>query len=240
MVRHLVLLPFVIFVAAVSASPIKSLLSTVGSDYVPGAKGLEICEVEYIGIPRGATISIGEFSGGGGDGEIEIEYNVETFASYSAIYASPRPNVKNFYRYCNSQLKYSIFGLINSEKPYAGNASVVVTNKWFRDRWTASSTTTQIKFEDIAAGQVLYSGQWNSPIASLTCVLNQSIGVGVPSMPLVRFRRFATTGCFGEHEIVSVRFRNENGVQEGAMYDKVTGELYREQGTAIITIGPDL
>ena len=36
-----------------------------------------------------------------------------------------------------------------------------------------------------------------------------------------------------------VRFTNEDGVSEGAMYDKVSGQLYRNAGTGAFVIGPD-
>lgn len=38
---------------------------------------------------------------------------------------------------------------------------------------------------------------------------------------------------------VPVRFLNDNGVQEGALYDKVTGELFKNSGTGTFMIGPD-
>lgn len=38
---------------------------------------------------------------------------------------------------------------------------------------------------------------------------------------------------------IPVRFTNENGVTEGAMYDKVSGTLFRNAGTGAFTIGPD-
>ena len=38
---------------------------------------------------------------------------------------------------------------------------------------------------------------------------------------------------------IPVRFTNEDGVSEGAMYDKVSGQLYRNQGTGAFVIGPD-
>ena len=38
---------------------------------------------------------------------------------------------------------------------------------------------------------------------------------------------------------IPVRFTNEDGVSEGAMYDKVSGQLYRNTGTGAFIIGPD-
>ena len=37
----------------------------------------------------------------------------------------------------------------------------------------------------------------------------------------------------------SVRFTNENGVSEGAMFDGVSGQLFRNAGTGAFIIGPD-
>ena len=40
-------------------------------------------------------------------------------------------------------------------------------------------------------------------------------------------------------DFIPVRFTNEQGVSEGAMYDHVSGQLFRNQGTGSFVIGPD-
>jgi hypothetical protein len=40
-------------------------------------------------------------------------------------------------------------------------------------------------------------------------------------------------------ELIPVRFTNEQGVSEGAMYDKVSGQLFRNAGTGVFGFGPD-
>ena len=40
-------------------------------------------------------------------------------------------------------------------------------------------------------------------------------------------------------DAIPVRFTNENGVSEGAMYDRVSGNLFRNAGTSSFIIGPD-
>ena len=40
-------------------------------------------------------------------------------------------------------------------------------------------------------------------------------------------------------DFIPVRFTNENGVSEGAMFDRVSGQLFRNQGTGDFIIGPD-
>ena len=41
-------------------------------------------------------------------------------------------------------------------------------------------------------------------------------------------------------DFIPVRFKNENGVQEGAMYDRVTKQLFRNAGTGSFIIGDDI
>lgn len=41
-------------------------------------------------------------------------------------------------------------------------------------------------------------------------------------------------------DLAPVRFLNEQGVIEGAMYDRASGELFRNQGTGSFIIGPDI
>lgn len=40
-------------------------------------------------------------------------------------------------------------------------------------------------------------------------------------------------------DLIPVRFTNERGESEGAMYDKVSGKLFRNAGTGSFIIGPD-
>ena len=40
-------------------------------------------------------------------------------------------------------------------------------------------------------------------------------------------------------DFIPVRFTNEQGVSEGAMYDRVSGQLFRNSGTGAFTVGPD-
>ena len=41
-------------------------------------------------------------------------------------------------------------------------------------------------------------------------------------------------------DFIPVRFTNEQEVSEGAMYDKVSKQLFRNQGTGTFVIGPDI
>lgn len=41
------------------------------------------------------------------------------------------------------------------------------------------------------------------------------------------------------HDLIPVRFTNEQSVSEGAMYDRVSGELFRNAGSGAFLYGPD-
>lgn len=41
-------------------------------------------------------------------------------------------------------------------------------------------------------------------------------------------------------DMIPYRFKNEDGIDEGAFYDMISGELYRNQGTGSFVIGPDI
>ena len=43
----------------------------------------------------------------------------------------------------------------------------------------------------------------------------------------------------GRCSMIPVRFTNENGETEGALYDRISGQLLRSQGTGALIIGPD-
>ena len=40
-------------------------------------------------------------------------------------------------------------------------------------------------------------------------------------------------------DAIPVRFTNESSQSEGAMYDRVSGQLFRNAGTGSFVIGPD-
>lgn len=53
----------------------------------------------------------------------------------------------------------------------------------------------------------------------------------------LRIKRFSISGL---RDMIPVRFTNEHGIVEGAMYDRVSGGLFRNQGTGSFIIGPDI
>ena len=57
---------------------------------------------------------------------------------------------------------------------------------------------------------------------------------------LSRFKNaLLTHGTKVVRDMISVRFTNEFGQREGAMYDRVSGQLFRNSGTGAFLYGPD-
>lgn len=57
---------------------------------------------------------------------------------------------------------------------------------------------------------------------------------------LSRFKNaLLTYGTKVVRDMISVRFTNEFGQREGAMYDRVSGQLFRNSGTGAFLYGPD-
>lgn len=91
-----------------------------------------------------------------------------------------------------------------------------------------------------------YASFTNNAIANR---INIRVGEPAPDQPSIKLIDGTWTGRIygwrvnrGEstiQECVPVRFTNENNQTEGAMYDKVTKQLFRNQGSGSFIIGPD-
>ena len=66
--------------------------------------------------------------------------------------------------------------------------------------------------------------------------MNQGFGK-LPSLKTVHIK--ISIGDNPVRDFIPVRFTNKNGEDEGAMYDKVSGQLFRNAGTGAFIIGPD-
>ena len=69
--------------------------------------------------------------------------------------------------------------------------------------------------------------------------LRAGVAKATPSGPKVHWIKILTNDSL-DFDLIPVRFTNENGVSEGAMYDRVSGQLFRNQGTGAFIIGPDV
>ena len=73
---------------------------------------------------------------------------------------------------------------------------------------------------------------WNAPQIS-----DSTIKLFTDVAPKNRIYYFQIENCI---DLVPVKFTNEKGQREGAMYDKISGQLFRNIGTGKFEIGPDL
>ena len=70
--------------------------------------------------------------------------------------------------------------------------------------------------------------------------MGNSAGTGLYGSSAVRIYSFKASDATGDLcDLQPVRFVNEQGVSEGAMYDRVSGQLFRNAGTGAFVIGPD-
>ena len=82
-------------------------------------------------------------------------------------------------------------------------------------------------------------------VASPSDLLNMYIfalndnGAASQKAKYIRLYSLKYGGTNEAHDLIPVRFTNEQGVSEGAMYDRVSGELFGNQGTGSFIIGPD-
>lgn len=98
-----------------------------------------------------------------------------------------------------------------------------------------------------------YNGSWSLTLNSEILTGAKSFS-GVAAGSLLMFvdqsKRFSTFGPVKIYEatidapsrsmhLIPVRFTNELGETEGAMYDKISGQLFRNRGTGKFAIGPD-
>ena len=63
--------------------------------------------------------------------------------------------------------------------------------------------------------------------------------INAPHIKLYRLTIYTDGGEIGQ-DLIPVRFTNEDGLDEGAMYDRVSKTLFRNSGTGPFVIGPDL
>lgn len=85
---------------------------------------------------------------------------------------------------------------------------------------------------------------WGTPTnaVALLRIRLSATGLSVPPCKL-RMRRFAVVESDDSaylHDYVSVRFKNEHGISEGALYDRVAGRLFRNAGTGTFAFGTDV
>ena len=74
------------------------------------------------------------------------------------------------------------------------------------------------------------------------CIFNRFNSYGSPNSTIIKAKVFSFQIIINgsvSFDGIPVRFTNEQDVSEGAMYDRVSGELFRNAGTGAFTIGPD-
>ena len=204
-------------------------------------------EVEYLESTGTQYIDIGSLPAGSTDGgTIDIEFYIEHDVGYRSIWGSGGYGTQAINLYFNSSIKST--DLTWCRGAYF-TAKVFDVNKWFRQRFeTASKTTLTITGDS----GTLATHEFNNPVAGNYTLFKYS-GSSYAGQEGLRIRSFRTTGCYGLRDFIPVRFTNEYGQTEGAMFDRAnptvgmnpdgsarTDGLYRNRGTGAFTYGNDI
>lgn len=108
------------------------------------------------------------------------------------------------------------------------DAGVVATFRYDREGKifvvNGTAMTTQSP-SDFSQHKILIGKNMNQGFSKLPSLKTAHIKIHIGDNPV--------------RDFIPVRFTNENGVSEGAMFDKVSGQLYRNAGTGAFVIGPD-
>lgn len=131
---------------------------------------------------------------------------------------------------------------------------------WGRSSGTAeTSTTISIVADKVVSVTSLITSTYSSLyVDGVDSAGTVSINLlNLPSFPIFAIRsnagiaRFAHARVYGfrmrspwlstyQRDFVPVRFTNEYGELEGALYDRIYGTIYRNQGSGSFIIGPDV
>ena len=137
----------------------------------------------------------------------------------------------------NSIVKYSIGR--NTTSSYTATVDSVVI--WHDVTIDTTSGAKKIFIDGIQFGTTLTSTA-NKMATKVYLFAQNNDGVANDFADGVRVSAFSvkdtTTGRM-LLDLIPVRFTNELGESEGAMYDRVSGALFRNAGTGAFTIGPD-
>lgn len=78
----------------------------------------------------------------------------------------------------------------------------------------------------------------NLSFSTTTNLLRLFFGYNAPTKGKIAYYKHRKNGVL-MCDLFSVRFTNKLGQREGAMYDRVSGQVFRNAGTGAFTIGPD-
>jgi len=102
-----------------------------------------------------------------------------------------------------------------------------------------SAGSFDVTFQIAGEDMVMHYGEPSKRVAPATigCLLGVALNYSAAKQLLME-ASFEVNGVTA-WDAYSVRFTNEMGQAEGAMYDRVSGQLFRNAGKGAFTVGPD-
>ena len=242
----LITLGFIVLCVGIAlAGPIRSMLASRGGEYAdyeeepPYPLPDGVVAVEYLEsdgnsyILTGYTTSRNLLSFAY---DVTFSYKDATASSGTVVFQS-----QNSSQYCNSGIEI-VTGSKNWMRCYShgGVYGTAYVNSFKRKIRVCCDVDGTYDIDNGAfVGKITPIDAWSYPSKiGLFCFSFSSI---TPSKPGVRiYEASLSYPDVFEFHFIPVRFLNEDGIWEGAMWDLVSEELFRNQGTGSFIIGPDL
>ena len=217
------------------ARPIRGA-SAASSEEFPDIDLPYDAEVEYVESARNGVYVVYEWFDTGIEALPNVSCSVDFQFSTTAVGQSMGQGWRNGSR-------YSIVGIENGSSFYS-----FAYNKWVKFPTSADTERHNFSIDPLSgvaavdATVVEFSGTYRSEGGSIA-LLCRNCDNGTAQNWGCRGRLFSAQ-IYVDHDLVRdyipVRFTNEEGLTEGALYDRISGELFRNAGTGSFIIGPDL
>ena len=129
---------------------------------------------------------------------------------------------------------------------YDGKFEVGYGNWYYFPKYTDVGVINTIAFNEIVNGNHTFTingttstfdGKPNTTVNII--IFGRIVGMDTTTCNMRLYSMSMKRNGVLIRDFIPVRFTNENGDNDGAMYDRVSGQLFRNQGTGAFVIGPD-
>ena len=233
--RYIALFLLIVLAGVIVASPVRSSLAAKGTTYILKVSSDYIVEVEYIEAGRRDANNTTEWI----DTEIKTDKDLVIDLVFTTNSGAGRDPFGDWHGSDSTSQRffYNTLDLVRYDigsrriTMNLNNNLTLDTPRHFR--------LSNFQVEDLTYGQ----SQSASSVLSFNGGENTFKICHTVNQTGTNYTRVYSVTLALKDDIVwdgvPVRFLNEQGIWEGAMYDTVSGQLFRNQGTGAFVIGPD-
>ena len=188
--------------------------------------------------------------------DAEVEYLESTGTQWIDTEIKPSEDLATYFTFSYQKIESNVtaFGSRSSFTSndrywlnYDKSFEIGYGNWYSFPKYTDAGVINTIAFNEIVNGKHTFTingmtstfdGKPNTTVNII--IFGRIVGSTAPSLCKMRLYSMSMkrNGVL-IRDFILVRFTNENGVSEGAMYDRVSGQLFRNAGTGAFIIGPD-